>query len=48
MTLVPMKFIRHRIVVPESYSFQINKLNQKQNRDIIHSHKNYELNFVVN
>jgi len=43
-----MKFIRHRIVVPESYSFQINKLNQKQNRDIIHSHKNYELNFVVN
>jgi len=43
-----MKFIRHRIVVPESHSFQINKLNQKQNRDIIHSHKNYELNFVVN
>lgn len=43
----PMKFIRHRIVVPESHSFQINKLNQKQNRDIIHSHKNYELNFVV-
>lgn len=43
-----MKFIRHRIVVPESYSFQVNKMNQKLNRDIIHSHKNYELNFVVN
>lgn len=42
-----MKYLRHRIVVPESHSFQINKLYQEQNTDIIHSHKNYELNFVV-
>ena len=43
-----MKFIRHRIVVPESHSFQINKLDLNQNTDVIHSHKNYELNYVVN
>lgn len=43
-----MKFLRHRIVVPESHSFQINKQYQKQNTDIIHSHKNFELNYVVN
>lgn len=43
-----MKYIRHRIVVPESHSFQINKLYLNLNTDIIHSHKNYELNFIVN
>jgi len=42
-----MKYLRHRIILPESHSFQINRLNQKQNTDIIHSHKNYELNYVV-
>jgi len=42
-----MKYLRHRIVVPESHSFQINRLYQEQNTDIIHSHKNYELNYVV-
>jgi AraC-like DNA-binding protein len=43
-----MKFIRHRIVIPESHSFLINKQNQDQNTDIIHSHSNYELNYVLN
>jgi AraC-like DNA-binding protein len=42
-----MKYLRHRIVVPESHSFRINRLYQEQNTDIIHSHTNYELNYVV-
>lgn len=45
--MTPMKYLRHRIVVPDSHSFQINRLYQEQNTDIIHSHKNYELNYVV-
>ncbi len=43
-----MKFIRHRIVVPESHSFMINKLDLSDNKDIIHSHNNFELNYIVN
>lgn len=42
-----MKYIRHRIVVPDSHSFQINELDLTQNTDIIHSHKNFELNYVI-
>lgn len=42
-----MKFIRHRIIVPESHSFMINKLDLSQNTDVIHSHINYELNYIV-
>ena len=33
-----MKFIRQRIVVPESSSFMINKLDLSLNTDKIHSH----------
>ena len=42
-----MKYIKQRIVVPESHSFQINRFYLEQNTDIIHSHDNYELNYVV-
>ncbi|MCK4676892.1 MAG: helix-turn-helix domain-containing protein [Bacteroidales bacterium] len=43
-----MKFIRQRILVPESHSFMINKLDLSLNTDKIHSHKNYELNYIIN
>jgi len=42
-----MKFIRHSIVVPESHSFMVNKLDISNNVEIIHSHKNYELNYII-
>jgi AraC-like DNA-binding protein len=35
-------------VVPESNSFIINKLELSLNRDVIHSHRNYELNYIDN
>jgi AraC-like DNA-binding protein len=43
-----MKHVRHRIVVPESHSFVVNKLDLGNNLEIIHAHKNYELNFIIN
>lgn len=43
-----MKFVRHRIVLPESLSFVVNELKLNLNRDIIHSHRNYELNYIDN
>lgn len=45
--MAQLKYLKHRIVLPKSQSFQINWLGQKQNTDIIHSHKNYELNYVL-
>ncbi|MFC2115865.1 AraC family transcriptional regulator [Bacteroidota bacterium] len=42
-----MKYIRHTIVVPESHSFVVNKLDLSNNAEIIHSHKNFELNFII-
>ena len=42
-----MKFIRQRIIIPESGSFMINKMDLSQNTDRIHSHRNYELNYIV-
>ena len=42
-----MKFIRQKIFVPESHSFMINKLDMSQNTDKIHSHRNYELNYII-
>ena len=43
-----MKYIKHKIPVPDYHSFTVNELNMCNKRGIIHSHKNYELNFVVN
>lgn len=43
-----MKLIRHKIPVPEHRSFMIHELRQCNKRNVIHSHRNYELNFVVN
>jgi len=43
-----MKFIRQRILVPESSSFMVNRLDLSLNTDKIHSHKNYELNYIIN
>jgi AraC-like DNA-binding protein len=42
-----MKFIRHSIVVPESHSFVVNRLDLSNNVEIIHSHVNYELNYII-
>jgi AraC-like DNA-binding protein len=42
-----MKYIRHRIVVPESFSFKVHNLDLSLNSDIIHSHSNFELNFII-
>ncbi len=43
-----MKFIKHKIPVPENESFMVHELEQCSKRDVIHSHKNYELNYMVN
>ncbi len=43
-----MKFIKHKIPVPENESFMVHELKQCSKRDVIHSHKNYELNYMVN
>jgi AraC-like DNA-binding protein len=43
-----MKYIKHKIPVPEFNSFTVNELDMCSKRGIIHSHRNYELNFVVN
>jgi len=43
-----MEIVERKIVVPDNHSFIINELDLTRNRGVMHSHKNIELNFMVN
>lgn len=43
-----MEVIQRKIMVPASHSFIINELDLTQNRGVVHNHRNYELNYMVN
>lgn len=43
-----MKHIQSQIVVPDSTSFRLKRTILKPGTNVIHSHKNFEINYIVN
>ena len=43
-----MEVIQRKIVVPGSHSFIVSELDLTKNKGVIHSHGNYELNYMAN